>query len=508
MTLTGTSFSDYCPYGMADDDGYADPGEWITYRATIRNAGFMDATNVVATLTSPYPITITSGVSSLGSLAIGASAQAFFEFQLPLSALCGTLIPLNITVTADQEPNTWALGGNLRVGEYYEGATTTVFFEAFETWAGGAPVGWTIEADGSGMNWFQGSTGYWGNWVGSGDFAEVDTYVANFADGTTNMISPPFALSGAFGTASLQYKTQYYDYYGASNSYLDISADGGTTWSHLQTFHDSFFNGVGGAQNVNISPFIGQSGLLVRFQANSPLYYTIWEVDDFGIYGKYPDICYSTGCVPPFQVKVLTPIDGIDLYGLTEVCAQVTDPALVDHVNWYIDGMPVMGCTGLTTLPYCCLFDPQMYGIGPHTLRVEAVLLDLSSVWSVPVTFYTVGMVMAFPDAFPPSGIVPLSVLFTSNAVWGSGQYVFDWWIPNASGSGGTTVTTTEPTMSYTFTTAGDYLVTLFVTDTMGTADLLDDVMIMLPPIKITAVQLATPVEPNANLSTSLVAAR
>lgn len=502
MALGTVSFDDACPYGMADDDGYADPGETITFYAQIRNIGFADATNVVATLTSSYPFAITSGTASLGTIGMGGSATAVFTFNVPLAATCGLLEDLDINVTADQDPTLWNLVSPFRIGEYYEGATVNIFTEKFETW----PLpGWTIVSNGP--TWFQGSTGYWANWVGTGDFAEIDTFQVDFVSGSSTLTSPAFDIDGAYGTANLQYKTQFYDYYGTEDSYVDITTDGGATWSHLQTFHDEDFVGVGGPQNVSLNAYIGMTGLQVRFLANSPDYYTIWEIDDLTINGKYPDTCYSEGCVPPFTINILTPIDGRDLYGITEVCAQVTDPAIVDHVNWYVDGVAIVGCQDLTTLPYCCMFDPQMYGIGAHTLRAEAVLLSADSVWSAPVTFYTVGTVMAFPDAFPPSGIVPLTVLFTSNAVWGSGQYVFDWWVPTPSGTGGMTYNTTGPTQEITFNTAGDYLVTLFVTDTMGTDDVKDDMVIVLPAIKITAVQLAVPTTPNTNRHASMVGA-
>jgi hypothetical protein len=503
LAITSTSFKDACPYGGGNNDTFADPGETITYTVKIKNTGFATATNVVAALSSVYPITITSGTANVGTVATGATGTAVFVFTLPLGATCGTLIDLGVTVTADQEPYTWNLGGTLRVGDYTEGTTVTIFNQDFETWP---LAGWTISN--SGGEWIPGADGCFNDYTGgTGEFATADAY-CNGAGFTSAMTSPVFSLiapTGVYASANLQYKTMFYDYYGSTTGDVDVTVNGGTTWTnldHIAIIDEAILREL---HTLPLSPYIGQSACQVRFLFDSSDAYFVWQVDDAIVTGKYPDTCFSETCLPPFQVSILTPIDGRDLYQVTEICAQVTDPALVDHLNWYIDGVAIPGCQDLTTVPYCCTFDPQLYGIGAHTLRVEAVLLSADSIWSAPVTFYTVGPVMAFPDVWPPSGIVPFTAYFYANAVWGSGLYQFDWWISGLSGTGTAIPTTSDPSVSHTFTTAGDYLVTLFVTDTKGTLDVKDDTIIITPPIKVTAVQLATPVNPASQHASSMV---
>lgn len=131
MSLGASSFTDACLYGCNGNDGFADPGETITFTLPVHNIGFADATNVVATLTSAYPIT---GTAALGTLAAGATANAVFVFDIPLSAPCGTLIPFTITVTATEEPYTWSFQDSIRVGDWTLGATVEVFSDSFETW--------------------------------------------------------------------------------------------------------------------------------------------------------------------------------------------------------------------------------------------------------------------------------------------------------------------------------------------------------------------------------------
>jgi uncharacterized repeat protein (TIGR01451 family) len=507
LVLDHSTFIDSCVNGgPGDGDGFIDPGETIDYTVYIRNAGLTDATDVVATLTSAFPgMTITSNTIGPFNIPIGGTASGTFTFEMPLAGYCGQLIPMTTTTILTQAPGVFVLNEDLRVGDWTAGPVVELLNEPFEVWP---LAGWTIENLGTnGAGWESFVLG--GCYAptdpnptgGAGDCAIVASDCYGASDSTiSNMISPAFAIPGTVSVATLQFK-QYYLHLGSQVAAVDIW--NGATWVNLVTYSASVPAGT--TTNLDLSAYKGISGLKVRFRYSTLDWDWYWLVDDV-IVTTQTNPCTMNTCMPAFSVNILTPIDGRDLYQITEVCAQVTDPAIVSHVNWYIDGVAIPGCQGLTWPPdaaYCCTFDPQMYSWGAHTLRAEAVLLTLDSVWSAPVTFYVVGPIKAFPDVWPPAGLVPLNATFIANVVWGSGQYQLDWWVsglglPGTPGGSGSVV-------PYTFNAAGDYLVTLIATDTKGTLDDTDDTVIFLPPIKVTAVQLATPINPASRRNTAMV---
>ena len=125
----------------------------------------------------------------------------------------------------------------------------------------------------------------------------------------------------------------------------------------------------------------------------------------------------------------------------------------------------------------------------------------------------TGAQLIPYPNAGIPAPVVsfvaastgPVTAYFYANAVWGSGLYQFNWWISGLSGPGTAVPTTSDSVVSHVFTVAGDYLVTLIATDTMGTPDTKDDLVILLPPIKVTAVSLATPINPATQHNNAMV---
>ena len=98
-------------------------------------------------------------------------------------------------------------------------------------------------------------------------------------------------------------------------------------------------------------------------------------------------------------------------------------------------------------------------------------------------TFYTVGAAFGNPKADPPAGIAPFTTQFTANAQWGSGVYDFNW------DMGDFIVKTTTYNVAnpeHTFNAAGDYAVTLILTDSLGE-------MWISNPYKVTVYDLPLP---------------
>jgi hypothetical protein len=88
-------------------NGTADPGEMLTLRITARNASSLDATSVVATLTSSDPgVAIVQGTQALGDMASGAAASTsapHFVIRLGRALVsCPDTVPLEISFDAPQ----------------------------------------------------------------------------------------------------------------------------------------------------------------------------------------------------------------------------------------------------------------------------------------------------------------------------------------------------------------------------------------------------------------------
>ena len=100
---------------------------------------------------------------------------------------------------------------------------------------------------------------------------------------------------------------------------------------------------------------------------------------------------------------------------------------------------------------------------------------------TAPVTFYTVGPVRAMTKADPTAIAVgaKAQIQFTSNAQDGVPAYTYWWWFDDGG-------TSTEANPLHTYDAAGDYLVTLIVTDNLG-------MQFICNPYKIAIVELPLP---------------
>lgn len=148
------------------------------------------------------------------------------------------------------------------------------------------PAGWTVEdAAGTGQTWRFDSTR--GNSTGGKTtYAMVDskTYGSGGRQ-DTSLVSPPLDLSGQ----PHPYVTFATWYEGAptSSADVDVSLDGGATWTNAGHWANSANRGH--SQRYDLPQAAGHSGVLVRFRytgANSQY----WEVDDIFVGGQHCDV--------------------------------------------------------------------------------------------------------------------------------------------------------------------------------------------------------------------------
>ncbi|MER7930082.1 carboxypeptidase regulatory-like domain-containing protein [Streptomyces sp. NPDC096057] len=154
------------------------------------------------------------------------------------------------------------------------------FSEGTETFDGtGAPDGWSVT--GSGHTWRFDDPGGRGNLTGgSGGFAIADS--GYFADGQrTSLVSPVLDLTGQ-DTPAIRFDTFYRKFSDASKADVDLSVDGGTTWSTV--WHRDTVSAGPGTQSVALPAAAGKSSVRARFRyTGDNAYY--WQVDDVAFGG-------------------------------------------------------------------------------------------------------------------------------------------------------------------------------------------------------------------------------
>ena len=227
-------------------DGVFDGGETVSLIARVRNSGRADAGTASMSLTSSSPaatVTSASASASANSFATGMN-NAPLEFTIAAGTPAGTVIPVTVTVT--EGGRSFDLEGAVVVGER--------IVASYDFEAGGAE-GWSVAApnDASTGNWERGdpvgtqaqpendNTGGAGIrcWF-TGQGAQGGSLGANDVDGgQTTLLSPTFDLDGAL-SAKLRFAHWYSnDTGGNANAdvfQVDVSADGGASWTGAVTF--------------------------------------------------------------------------------------------------------------------------------------------------------------------------------------------------------------------------------------------------------------------------------
>ena len=159
--------------------------------------------------------------------------------------------------------------------------------EGFED--GVPPTGWTVEtAEPSGPQWttiaLSGEEGNYTN--GSGEAATVSSDRFDGAEFDTSLVTPAFDLTG-FTTASVEYTANYQNL--ANYDYLDvdISTDGGATWTTLLSWNNDYgaFRAQPGEDvSIDLSAYAGQSGLMLRWRYYDP------HTGDWNWYAQIDDV--------------------------------------------------------------------------------------------------------------------------------------------------------------------------------------------------------------------------
>ena len=185
-----------------------------------------------------------------------------------------------VTFTADVsafDPDTWQFATiEFNTDSTHLGATTNLLSESFETWP---PAGWTIDATASSCDtWLRtAATGEDNHTGGTGNAADANSdYCGDAMD--TWMVTPALDLTGST-TAILSFASDFNDYSGLDDGYVDVSVDSGATWTNVFHYDSADFRGPR-TETVDLSAYAGQSAVLVRFHYTAPDWDWFWQVDN------------------------------------------------------------------------------------------------------------------------------------------------------------------------------------------------------------------------------------
>lgn len=135
------------------------------------------------------------------------------------------------------------------------------------------PAGWQVTGD---PGWhFDNPAPRTNSTGGAGNMAVADSDYEGAVPMDTSLLTPALNLSTA-ASVKLRFKT-YFEPYAASTADVDVSIDGGATWTNLWQK-----TGVAhqGTVNLNVPQAAGQSSVQFRFHYYDANYAWYWQVDD------------------------------------------------------------------------------------------------------------------------------------------------------------------------------------------------------------------------------------
>jgi len=208
----------------------------------------------------------------------------------------------------------------------------------YETFDGTSlPAGWTVDnAPDTVGGWSFDNEGHRGNITGgSGNFAIVDSdFLGPSNSQDTTLTSPVADLSGQ-SAPELSFDSLYYSYPDQAGN-VDLSLDGGATWTTLAQYAD---DDVDGNVTIPLPQAAGDSQVRVRFHFTGT-WGLFWELDNVLIGGTSCDQTPGglvVGQVSDANTKAGVPAVTVSEDGspaVTATTATTSDPALTGSFYW------------------------------------------------------------------------------------------------------------------------------------------------------------------------------
>ncbi|MBM9507647.1 carboxypeptidase regulatory-like domain-containing protein [Actinacidiphila acididurans] len=188
------------------------------------------------------------------------------------------------TVTAGNSPATGDFTLPLSTtGALPQGYETVYRGGGLQSFAGSsAPDGWTVKNNTSAGGWnFDDPLNRGNQTGGSGRFAEVDDFALGWAPADTELLSPAYDFTGV-SDPQLQFDTALPTLYrlGSLTADVDVSTDGGTTWSTV--WHHTDVVPGPAHETVPLKAYAGDKNVRLRFHYTGSLT-GIWEIDNVAV---------------------------------------------------------------------------------------------------------------------------------------------------------------------------------------------------------------------------------
>ncbi len=338
------------------------------------------------------------------------------------------LVPVTMTVTA---PPTWGkLEGTVTdLAQCHVGPTpvegaevlieastgammtttvqTTVFSEDFESWP---LTGWSIvDNAGTGNVWDSNDAfGKPNRTPGSGYSADADSDAVCSGSWDTELWSPAIDLSG-YLTATLTFASNFQDYAGSGEAWVDVSTDGGTSWANVfYATTDEPSDGI--VHSIDLSAYAGQTIVVRwRYSDNGDGCAWYWQIDDVVVIGENNIFTYT-----PDSWTTTTDANGYYGFWLDESHSPLTvtvtapgyDPAIASGIN-VVSGTTTTHDFEVWKLEPCVTADPDALEVTVDWGMTTTLRFDLTNGGGISTTFELEEKNGGFALAVPVPAYVP-----------------------------------------------------------------------------------------------------
>ncbi len=301
-SYNSSTFTDSCALGGGGGNNVIDPGEKIDLNVVLDNVGLVDLVNGTGVLSS-VDVTVTDPDGAWPTIPAGGSASTTdpFQFVVPDTVTCGSSLNFDLKVT--HSTGTDYLSFQLDVG-----STSTILAEDFEA---GLPASWTVVNDGTCVEtwtWYDSATYPCSPrpTLNGAHYMIVDSDCAGSTCGVMDesLITPSIDLSTCTRAAlAFTHDLNVYPFGNVENFDVDVTTDGGTTWTNV--FHrDQTTGDESGTIQVDLSSFVGNSNVQIRFRYWNADWDYWWAIDDVMVTCTVCTTCAGTPVLSAADVTV------------------------------------------------------------------------------------------------------------------------------------------------------------------------------------------------------------
>lgn len=299
----------------------------------------------------------------------------------------------------------------------------------------GIPSDWAVlDNEGNGVIWTDiFGSGETDNYTGGlGNAASVSSDAMGLAEYDTELWSSPFDLTDA-SLASLIYLANYQNLENQDFLDLDISTDGGASWTNLLSWNEDHgalrVAGAGELVEVDLSAYAGQSGLILRWHYYDP------NNRDYDWYAQIDEVGLNCISLPNIEVPTDTISATVDADDVAEESLLINNRGTAE-LNWslYEGQQPAVNraagiqkpdrqrLNGESTTPEYTRQrgENQAPGGAPMLEEADAIVADGGFEAGTPNPFWSEGSA---------NFGTPLCSIFGCGTGGGSGPANGDWWV-------------------------------------------------------------------------------